>query len=396
MPAHCIYSNIAYLPVQELALIRLKILAKILLSWLILLMIYSCCLYFLPHGQISFSSIINRAIQSLLFIVSIFLVISEKSRRNQFVFANFVAFFAISIFQIFHDFLGIAFLQDVKYARFFSFEYLSLAYTFFLSIAVVYAALDSVFQDFKIYQKYCVTLLVAGSFFVVMFYPFFQDPLYLYSTEDIRQWKILNEQATAVGTVPSAAQLASTISLESRDRGLVSVLTPESNLKRIEELLPYLEGENWVVLLYRPMFSKIIYMNVLLIGSVLLFFGYQYKKDPPQGAYLDKIMFLLLLFSSMEILHNYGYIQSVELGSWTELFIIGQYVSFAIELLIVLFFGLRLRFITSVQGEYYESELASNPNQVTRWRDWVDNIVLAHFFNFKIFNGRLFQKTSGR
>jgi hypothetical protein len=64
--------------------------------------------------------------------------------------------------------------------------------------------------------------------------------------------------------------------------------------------------------------------------------------------------------------------------------------------LMVLFFALRLRFISSVQGEYYEAELQANPATVTRWRDWVDNLVLSHFFNYKLFNGRLFQKTSGR
>jgi len=78
----------------------------------------------------------------------------------------------------------------------------------------------------------------------------------------------------------------------------------------------------------------------------------------------------------------------------SEMFSIGQYVTLVIELLMVLFFSLRLKFITSVHGEFYETELASNPQQVSRWRDWVDNIVLAKFFNFKIFNGRLFQNPS--
>ena len=93
----------------------------------------------------------------------------------------------------------------------------------------------------------------------------------------------------------------------------------------------------------------------------------------------------------MEILHNWGYIKSVEWNSLTELFSVGQYISIAIQLMMVLFFSLRLKFITSVQGEFYETELASNPQQVSRWRDWVDNLVLAQFFNFKLFNGRLFQ-----
>jgi hypothetical protein len=47
-------------------------------------------------------------------------------------------------------------------------------------------------------------------------------------------------------------------------------------------------------------------MSVIGIGFILLFFGYQYMKDPPQGAYIEKMMFLFLLFCSMEILHAWS------------------------------------------------------------------------------------------
>jgi hypothetical protein len=137
-------------------------------------------------------------------------------------------------------------------------------------------------------------------------------------------------------------------------------------------------------------------MHVLLIICLLFAFGYQYTKDPPQGAYIDKIMFLLLLSSSLEILHNWGFIKNVEWGVVSDLFSVGQYVILIVDAAMVLFFALRLKFITSVQGGYYEAELDANPSAVTRWRDWVDNLVLAHFFDYKLFNGRLFQKTSAR
>ncbi|HUL44403.1 MAG TPA: hypothetical protein VLY03_08605, partial [Bacteroidota bacterium] len=84
----------------------------------------------------------------------------------------------------------------------------------------------------------------------------------------------------------------------------------------------------------------------------------------------------------------------VEWGSMTQLFAIGQYITVFAEVMLVAFFALRLKFISSVQGEFYELELAANPRQVSRWRDWVDNMVLSHFFNLKVFNGRLFQGPS--
>jgi hypothetical protein len=59
-------------------------------------------------------------------------------------------------------------------------------------------------------------------------------------------------------------------------------------------------------------------------------------------------------------------------------------------LFIAIFFSLRLKFITSVKGEFYEQELSASPAQVTRWRDALDNIVIENFFNRKTVLGRLF------
>ena len=88
------------------------------------------------------------------------------------------------------------------------------------------------------------------------------------------------------------------------------------------------------------------------------------------------------------------YIKSIEWNYYMEISNLGQYITISVELLIALFFGMRLKFITSVQGEFYEAELASNPQQISRWRDWIDDLVLSHFFNSKAFQGRFFQSTS--
>ena len=372
----------------------MKISRKIVFLWLALLATYVISLALLPHRDSSLSSVLNRSIQSLLFFISLFIFLKEPNKKNKFIFLNFLVFYALSVVQFGYDFVGLSFFTKEKYATHLYAQYFSIAYILFFSISVLYLVIDLLFRDFKVYQKYLASCAIVLMFFGYYFHPFFSDPLYLYSTEEIKQWKTL---ATGVhiepgAELPTTAELANKVKLQAwRDGYPVGDLYPDQNLKRIEELTPYLEGDSYKVLLWKPIYYNMIYMNVMLIGFVLLFFGYQYKKDPPQGAYIDKIMFLYLLFASTDILHQWGYIKSVELSSLTELFSIGQYITVAIQLMIVLFFGLRLRFITSVQGEFYESELASNPQQVSRWRDWVDNIVLAHFFNFKLFNGRLFQ-----
>lgn len=272
-----------------------------------------------------------------------------------------------------------------------------MAYALFLSVGVVYLVIDLLFREMRVYRKYLATFVIVLAFFGVLFHQYFKNPLYLYTTEEIKQWKTLNDQIPPGAETPIAAELSNTVRLQAwRDGVAVGDLYPEENLRRIEELIPYLEGDSYKILLWKPMSMNMIYMNVLVIGFLLLYFGYQYRKDPPQGAYIDKITFLFLLFSSTEILHQWGYIKSVEISALTDLFIIGQYITTAIQLGMVLFFGLRLRFISSVQGEFYETELQTNPQQISRWRDWIDNLVIAKFFNQKLFNGRLFQNPSAK
>jgi hypothetical protein len=103
-------------------------------------------------------------------------------------------------------------------------------------------------------------------------------------------------------------------------------------------------------------------------------------------------MFFLFLFCSMEILHAWSFIKSVEWQTFHEMTSIGQYVSASILFMVSVFFALRLKFIRSVNGEFYEVEIVSRPTGITRWRDWLDDLVIAHFFNRRAILGRLFVK----
>ncbi len=370
---------------------------KILLLWVGLMLTYAGSILFLPHGQIGGIDFLNRSIQALLFFVSLYLFLREPNRKNKFIFLNFTIFFFVCILQLLLEFVGAGAIlfPSHRYANFFFGEYILLAYVYSLGIAIFYLVIDLMFRDLKIFQKYLVTFIIITVSFVFLFKDFLRNPMYPYETEAIQQWKSLSKVIPESGEIPSAVELANQVTLQSwKDGKAVGDLYPAENVSRIEDLRPYLQGENWQVLFWTPLYKLTIGSNVALIFFIILFFGYQYKKDPPQGAYIDKIMFLFLLFCSMEILHTWGFMNSVEWSSLTQMFRIGLFVTLIIEMLIALFFGLRLRFITSVQGEFYETELATNPQQVSRWRDWLDNLVLSQFFNFKMFNGRLFQNSS--
>jgi hypothetical protein len=113
-------------------------------------------------------------------------------------------------------------------------------------------------------------------------------------------------------------------------------------------------------------------------------------KDPPQGAYIEKVMFLLLIYCSMEVLHCWSAINTVEWKTLSDILSAGQYASIVVLILIALYLSLRLRFISSVKGEFYENELSQRPTGITRWRDTLDNLVVESFFNRHTLMGRLF------
>jgi len=375
----------------------MPIFKKIVAIWGAISVAIIASLFLFDHGAIYPADVFNRIIQSLLFVLALFIVLKDQNLRNKVIFVNFAIFFFIcGVIQMLQIFMGFVLFPNEQFAYVLFWQYFLIAYIFFLSIAIVYLVIDLLFREFKIYQKYLVTLSIVLVFFTLYFNPFFTDPFYLYNVEEIKQWKTIEDVIGDDEEIPTPAQLASKITLQTWKNGQpIGDLFPEANLRQMEYLSPYLEGDNWMVLLTKPLYMGHIYMNVLLISFILLFFGYQYKKDPPQGAYIDKMMFLFLIFCSMEVLHFWGSLKSVEWNSYIEISNIGQYITVFLELMLALFFGMRLKFITSVQGEFYESELAANPNQISRWRDWVDDLILSHFFNSKPFLGRFFQSTSG-
>jgi hypothetical protein len=348
-----------------------------------------------PHSQLTPVPFVSEVLRLLLLLLSVFIVWKEPNRKNKFLFINFSLVFSFSIFDHLYHYIG---AQD-SISIFYYYQYVSqLGFYFFLSFAIIYAVMDSLFRDFRIYQKYLITLAIVGGFTYAYYHPTFENPKFLYTTEDIRDWKALdaawakyaNEHGLNTIARPEPGVLKSLVTLHAWKNGkAVGDLYPDENVKRIDYLAKYLEGDNYLVLLWKPIYQNVIYMSVVCVFFIILFFGYQYKKDPPQGAYVDKIMFLFLLFCSMEGLHSLGYINALEWSdSFLDVFRFGQFITIGILLFMILFFSLRLRFITSVKGEFYESELVHNAEHITRWRDWVDNLVVHYFLNPKALRGR--------
>ena len=339
----------------------------------------------------------------LIGIVSLFICFKEPNSAAKPMFLNFSFFILYGLGQFVCFFVGpgATFFADAPFATVYVFQYLQALNYFLLSLGIIYVVVDSLFSNFRIYQKYMVALLIVGGVFANYYHPFFANPKYLYTTEDVSDYRTIGRSVRVLEDLgkssPTAEEAAAIADLGVwRDGVQVGILFDSQKASRAAELLPYLEGENYVPLVYKPIFLSNIYMSVLCVVFVFLFFGYQYKNDPPQGAYSEKIIFLFLPYCSLEILHHFAFIKSVEVSTFNDIIQIGQYLSLASLLMITVFFGLRLRFVTSVKGEFYERELVSDSEHISRWRDAFDNLVVRHFLNPKAIHGRLFASRTPR
>ncbi len=374
-------------------------LRKILWIWVALVATYATALLTLPHKEVELSLFVVTSFQALLALISFAIMRHEPSTKNKFIFANFGVFFSIAIIGWVGPFVGkgrVLFTEAAKANHYFE-QYVGYgAYGFFLAFAIVYLSVDTLFRDFKTAQKYFIALAIVGTFFATYFNGFLVDPEYAYTTQDTRDWKqmdnaLMDFKNAHNDVEPTPAQLAERTNLfVYRDGVEVATLYNDARLARVEELFPYLEGDNYLMLLWKPAHSYMIFMGVLTVGFILLFFGYQYMRDPPQGAYIEKMMFLFLLSTSMEILHHASLVKLLEWNVFAEILVAGQYATSVVCFLIAVFFALRLRFIMSVKGEFYETELEARPAGITRWRDAFDTIVVESFFNRKVVHGRLF------
>ncbi len=371
--------------------------AKILSIWGCLMLGVALSLLSQKHMQYGIAPFLINSFESLIAIISLFLALSDPSKKNRFLFLNFFFVFLFSLVFLFVDIVSPMLSAVDKYLPFIAVQYVKGLYYAVFSFAVVYLVLDSLFRDLRVAHKYIATLIIVGGFFGSYFSSFLVNPRYGYTTPDIRDFlsvdKVHSNLVKTTGREPSAEEMASLLTLPAwHEDQPVGSLYPDKNLLRIKEIQAYIPGDNYSILLYKPINLYVIKMNILSGFFIILFFGYQYRKDPPQGAYIDKIMFLLLLFCSMEVFHAWSFIHTVEWEEYLQIFVIGQYVSIFILLLIAAFFGLRLRFVTSVAGEFYENELVHSAQHITRWRDWLDNIVLHYFFNPKAVRGVFFSQ----
>ncbi|HEY4613807.1 MAG TPA: hypothetical protein VII11_12545 [Bacteroidota bacterium] len=381
----------------------MKFSKKIFFIWVGCVALAAGLLNLLPHrGDFVFSEATIRGVLLVLGLVSFFIYRYEPSSKNKPIFLNFTLFFLSGSVVFFLGlFAGKAFLKEELYAGFYFYQYGSAVLYFSLAFSLVYVVFDTLFNDFKTVYKYLLTFAIVGGTFAYYYHPIIENPKYVYNTPEITDFRAVRASAEKLQEsgkeVVTAEEVAAITNLSAWDgEKKIGTLFEAEKVKRVAELLPYLEGDRVFALLYAPLDLNAIYMSVLCVVFIFLFFGYQYKNDPPQGAYIEKIIFLFLPYCSLEIFHHFAYIKSGEYSSYVVLHELGQYLTLANLFFLLIFFSLRLRFITSVKGEFYERELVSDSEHISRWRDGFDNLIVRHFLNPETLHGRFFTPRATR
>ena len=369
---------------------------KILLAWLSVVTVFGVAYFSFDHSVINLLTVIVNVLLILLGVISLVIFAKEPNKKNRPVFLNFSIFFLLSIGNLLYPFIGNSILPGNQFAALYFYQYIPSGLTIVvLSLAIVYVAIDTLFNELSIPHKYILVAAIVIPISAYYYSPFLSNPKYLYKTEDITDFKsvdnVVRELALEGVEHPKPEQIASRVKLNAWQEGKqVGVLFEIENIQRVATILPYIEGDNFILLLFKPIHMNIIFMNVLSLIFVFVFFGYQYKSDPPQGAYIEKIVFLFLPYFSLDILHFFAYVTSNNYASYLELYSTAQYLVVFNLFLLLVFFSLRLSFITSIKGEFYERELVLDSEHISRWRDGIDSLVVRHFLNPETIHGRLF------
>ena len=371
-------------------------LAKISSSLWLPTAVGAIALFHLTRGG-TLNTVLIVSIQILLGVISFRIYAVSKGKLSRW------AFLALGIF------LSSAFLfslydiarQDLKqispYGSHYFAEYAPLAYYTLFLFTIAGFVFETVFRRWKLHWRVVASSILTAGVIAGYFGSAFVDPLYLYKAPAYQDSKVIYQawqellKKAGPSTNITAEQIASAIELPVRKDGkIIGYLTPEAKLQRVKELLPYNEGANYLVLLFRPFYISIINVNIVVVLLIFFYLGYQYKRDPPQGAYIDKLMLLFLFYSTLEILHALGYAMSVEWTEWMDAFSVGQYFTILVLILMGFVLRARLRFVSSIAGEFYESELVHDAERITRWRDRFDRVALHYFVNAEKMARRLF------
>lgn len=357
-------------------------------------------LLIIPHRDIEIVPSISLSIQVLLAFASYFITRLMPSKGKRIFFLHLFVLFSFQVFSfLMATTVRGTLLTSFPYASFYAYQYCSAIYFFILLFVVIFGVMLLVSQERNLYQRYILSLLIAGVPFVYFYHPIFLDPMYLYTTQDIQDYKSIDQVMTkyrAKGNPsPTVDEITKEVVLSTR-----SDLFQNTNYyyvkkrERVEELLPFLIDKNYIQLIFKPISIDGIFMSSIGAVALILMMISKYYNDYSGSAYLEKILLFFFPYCLLEALHLYCFSLLADFEKYLVIERIGAVLTGVIDILILVVLLAQLSFINSSIGKFYEGKIAYDPLHVSRWRDFIDEFIIRHFLNDRKFRGRLFSSKS--
>jgi len=258
---------------------------KIVFPWITYLVLHFGS-QVLPHRPVSTPGSVNFGLQFLVFLLCFHMARKDiKTFRPALI--NLAILFGFSVVLYASNFMGTVFFQNEPYISVYYHEFVNkVGYNAVFALAVVYLIMDFWFQDRKTITKYALTLCVSLPMLVPLYYPYFRDPLHLYRTEEYSRYLEVKTAYDALrgekGSEPSQAEINQRVLREkSQTLGLLTAEDRGREEHEIEKLSVYLTNRNEVVLFWKPLNLGTVYVNLMLIGLLLVFYLLKFFHDRP-------------------------------------------------------------------------------------------------------------------
>jgi hypothetical protein len=363
------------------------------LLWLLFVCLHLGSLQ-LPHRQYSLLSTVNFGLQFLIFLICIQMSRCDVRQFRPAV-INVAILFGSSVLLYLSIFIGKSLWTGDPYASIYYHQYVNkIGYNILIAGTVIYLIVDYLVQKWRVVSKYALTTGLLIVLAAPFYYPYVLNPLELYRTEEYSRFLQLKRAQDSFlqerGRKPTVTELVDEmiVSKEVYAAGESEVKVAQARAEQTR-LASYLDGNNGLILFWKPLNLSTAFINGILVLSIGILYIFKFRYDRPHAAYLEKIIYLFFFYCALHVLQCWAFTLNPDANLYYAIHDGGQYLTIVVLLGFVLICSLRLRFILSPFGRYYEQQIATEPERISRWRDEIDQLILKSFFQKTPFIGRL-------
>ncbi len=367
-----------------------KTIILVSIFWAVLTMV--SLIEFLPQTQSMplISDFVRQFAWLLIGFGSLLLAVKERTWRNKALFLNlFLVGGVLRAFDIVNYFNFFGLVEMGQFTKHYLYQYFSCGIVPLSQIgAIVFAGTVVLVNRISAMSAYGAAVVIVLAIGCAGYHPYLSNAKYLYTTNDIVDFRIIDKGLIELKVIenrePDNETVAGFISLPKRINGKrVRDMTQHEKVERIKEIRPYIKGNNYLMLLFKPIHQTVSILSLYCFVLVLSVLVIKIFLDPPQSAYMDRIFMAFLMYFGFEAFHYYVFSQTIEIEDYWNIFAISALMSILSLALVPPFLAMRLRFTMSAVGNYYEEKIGNHSSEVSRWRDEIDDFALRFIANNK-------------